>query len=281
MVRAILDGRKTQTRRVAKLDPRMNEGEEGDWSPYGRRGDVLWVKETFWVDRREPNGCVIYAEEPSKHKYRNCGVVEESEHGCTTAFLEGHEFWMRRPSIFMPKWASRITLQILSVRVERLQHISEADARLEGCEPRVSGRTWGGDLIKTYRTGFVYLWNELNERRGQGWLQNPWVWRIEFRPLCHGGQKRVAHSTLSRGVDAHGNERGPHSRRSPEPQGLDGRRVAPVCGDGSERRSLLSRSAERFAGSPSRQQRHGDGEVCACDSLRPAGDGQQLGKEAM
>ena len=79
------------------------------------------------------------------------------------------------PSIFMPRWASRITLEIVSVRVERLQNISEADAFAEG----ISGGDWLGDPVGE----FAKLWNSINLKRGYGWETNCWVWVLEFKRI--------------------------------------------------------------------------------------------------
>jgi hypothetical protein len=224
MVCALIDGRKFQTRRIVKWRPnecyaaeimREPDGKfrgydhAGDvgrpWlfdappCPYGSIGDQLWVKETFWTDRRDPNDVVIYAATPSQHKYRLRGFVE-TESEITTEYLEKHEFWNRRPSIFMWRWASRLTLEIKAVRIERLNDISAEDARKEGLKKltKDDGLTWkygipdrdglpGNDdhgwtwrewcvnPIDAYKT----LWESIN---GEGsWAENPWVWVVEFR----------------------------------------------------------------------------------------------------
>jgi hypothetical protein len=87
------------------------------------------------------------------------------------------EDYVTKPSIFMPRWASRITLEITEVRVERLQEISEEDARAEGVRP-VNEQV---ELLGEYRIGYVKLWDSLNAKRGLGWDKNPWVWAIAFR----------------------------------------------------------------------------------------------------
>ena len=200
MVRAILEGRKTQTRRVIKLPPAPNHlgtwegttvGGEGSYLDKAHTqpapelsaiwhtrtghciaspcqvGNRLWVRETFGVfdDSTLTNRDLsdIYYRADDETKYESDGI------------------W--RPSIFMPRWASRITLEITNVRVERLQEITEKDAKAEGATPANAGQDEHGP-IKTYRTGFVYGWNSINgKRKGCAWSDNPWVWVITFKPL--------------------------------------------------------------------------------------------------
>lgn len=170
MVRAILEGRKTQTRRVAKipLDAKDaffdDECDSHCWSmeengmddphakmlrnPYGERGDRLWVKETWRV--RGGKEYEYQKHQPSVVYRADVGEFDIEE-------------W--RPSIFMPRWASRITLEIEHDRVERLHDITEDDAQAEGCDP--------------FRVAYKILWNSIN---GHGsWHLNPWVWVIEFK----------------------------------------------------------------------------------------------------
>lgn len=184
MVRAILEGRKTQTRRVANLPhgflptgesgrikskhPRMekpgafiqreslNGRKEVDILPsdYGWTGDRLWVKETF----------AVHPEFPAERIYR------ADRGGDYQGAAQGDFKW--KPSIFMKREYSRITLEIVSVRVQRLQDISEDDAKAEGVEPFApdDGR---------YRAGYKDLWESIN---GKGsWAKNPWVWVLEFK----------------------------------------------------------------------------------------------------
>lgn len=195
MVRALLDGSKTQTRRVFKL-PRGHKWDElqggissgniecdkwpGSWHvsefrcPYGQPGDRLWVRETF----SGPHCMEKADEEPAMPPGK---WPMESAIWCWADGEPAHGDWTRpRPSIHMPRWASRITLEIASVRVERLQDISEADALAEGVGPgtvesfaRVAG--------VTRPAGFSYrdLWGSIN---GPGsWDANPFVWVIEFK----------------------------------------------------------------------------------------------------
>ena len=187
MVRAILAGRKTMTRRVVKIatHPQAErvqhfEGLHWDWlrydglrlstfkCPFGKTGDRLWVRETFRLS--DPNDCACY--EPCRCRsgqpmYRADGHYHDMEYK-----------W--KPSIYMPRWSSRITLEVTGVRVERLQDISEEDAQAEGAplELGVLERTILGAKAR-YRSGFVRLWESIN---GPGsWDANPWVWCVSFK----------------------------------------------------------------------------------------------------
>jgi len=219
MVRAILDGTKTQTRRIAKLTDSGRVKEPGgsrNWhpedpnaslaSPYGQPGSLLWVKETWAAQDR---------------KLRTAKPTEIPEHerinyaaDFTADDMDGLGPW--RPSIFMRRWMSRIALEIVSVRVERVQDISEADAVAEGCTPTYShagydittdrvncfivegfvggipkaGDEWQGMKVEhvqphparqigTARDEYRRLWNDINGR--YSWAENPWVWVVKFR----------------------------------------------------------------------------------------------------
>ena len=157
MVRAILDGRKTQTRRVFKDTPEDFDDDLHPfvrWKddrlhraacPYGKAGDQLWVRETFSTDA--DNGEYIFKADGE-------------------AVTGGR--WA--PSIHMPRKASRITLEITAIRVDRLQDISEEDAEAEGCL---------SDGDECGRVRYSILWDEIN---GDGaWEKNQWVWVIEFK----------------------------------------------------------------------------------------------------
>ena len=235
MVRAILDGRKTQTRRVVKPGStqtwmpngvpsavaRWEHRKDGWWSmqvgtperivhcgvemdgghigcircPYGVPGARLWVKETFRV-------------------HGDCGRDKASTSTCTgpddcefAADFNGMELDARewRPSIHMPRWASRITLEVIGVRVERLQEISEADAKAEGIysacihvPPPIHTETryvapgvkmvnaadevdYEAPAHRTAKHAFECLWESIN---GYGsWSVNPWVWVVEFKRI--------------------------------------------------------------------------------------------------
>lgn len=182
MVRAILDGRKTQTRRVLKDQPgerdrafKMDDGSwhqsahDGTWMtplkvPYAA-GDRLWVREAWkphsiYADRRPsdiPPSTIFYA---ADEKYAPSNTP-----------------W--RPSIYMPRWASRLTLTVTDVRVQRLQDISPGDAKAEGVASQLVDHGGVGPE-GSYRDNFRKLWNELNEKRGYGWDVNPWVVAITF-----------------------------------------------------------------------------------------------------
>lgn len=188
MLRAILKGGKTQTRRKApirELNILQHPGDRLIWSvsflkaikgtlashsggkfsdlqarsiiasqfnPYGWPGDLLWVRET-WFDPQMDGGRVLYAADQP----------------------EVHPIHRRRPAIHMPRWASRITLRITDVRVERLQDISEDDARAEG---------WPGPFTETGfpiaspLAWFANVWTNING--SSAWDDNPWVWALSF-----------------------------------------------------------------------------------------------------
>jgi hypothetical protein len=181
MVRAVLSGTKTQTRRVVKLPKHHAWGMDyegqvlyrpddlskiGDFAvdeltcPHGKVGDLLWVREN-WAFHLQSIGSVtdedgpfVYAADAFALQYRLA------------------DKWT--PSIHMPRWASRILLEIVSVRVERLNDLSEADATAEGT-PHSLGHPAGRTAVEN----FEHLWECLN---GDGsWEANPWVWAVEFK----------------------------------------------------------------------------------------------------
>jgi len=165
MVRAILDGRKTQTRRVVKNSP------EGV-CPYGKPGERLWVRET-WATSKSLEHC--------KPSGLASGAPIEYRAGGTNLPSDDSMFdWLRdrgrwRPSIHMPRWASRITPNVTSVRVERVQDISNLGAFAEGTpDLRTHDNDW--DL----RDCYSHLWDSINAKRGFGWDSNPWVWVVGF-----------------------------------------------------------------------------------------------------
>ena len=188
MVQAILNGSKSQTRRVIKLQPpqycdAVEQLDTGTWNfykasdpdfhaylkrklsyPYGRVGDRLWVKETIYkrqdIDEKEnPQKAAHYV----LYKADNPDLA-----------MAWHSYDKATPSIFMPRWASRITLGITGIRVERVQEISEADAKAEGVN-EISLIDRGG-----YYSSFADLWDSINGKK-YPWESNPWVWVISFR----------------------------------------------------------------------------------------------------
>lgn len=232
MVRAILDGRKTQTRRTAGLD-RVNARAD-DWlppsgpcetdgrfvftaergeaeqvrvlCPFGQPGDRLWVRETSYIapvgfverdshcnNLTDPDGnprCVGWAASMDADSVR-CA----REYGVKPT-----------PSIHMPRWASRLTLEVTDVRVERLQDIGRSDVLAEGVTVpadgsapllRITGKHAPYEYMKPgtiergtvritdpedfIRAHFASLWDALNDKRGYGWGTNPWVWVVGFK----------------------------------------------------------------------------------------------------
>lgn len=212
MVKAILEGRKTQTRRVIKpgkylqsqanvygqcsdgsffgLGFRWQEideqdvagnlgaaGENGFHCPYGKPGDRLWVREKFMVYDEEDKIVVYHDDVPNP------------------------EEWRWKPSIHMPRWASRINLVIKDVRVERVQDITQDDAYAEGIECDIwdqcavtrnyetkdqwfqmwdEGQSFYVPTERLDIESFRTLWDSINAKRGYGWDVNPWVWVIDF-----------------------------------------------------------------------------------------------------
>lgn len=186
MVKAILDGRKTMTRRifkdhrrlasdVSKIDLKQWFSEYRDmilsYSPYGQVGDILWVRETFGYNRN--------------------GNIHFKVSVCSPEFDKPADGW--KPSIHMPKAASRIWLQITDIRVERLQDITEEDCMKEGAKIFESfsvkhPSSVGNRLIVFNRTvsSFLSLWISLNGN--DSFIANPWVWVISFKVLSTTGK---------------------------------------------------------------------------------------------
>jgi len=187
MVRSILDGRKTQTRRVIKPAERVALIEEiirvnGEFyfdlldyeviSPYGRAGDQLWVRETwqyYYFGHSGVNAQGI------RYKADNAMLWRTQAKPITD-----HKW---RPSIHMPRWASRIDLLVKDIRVERLQDISEKDAEAEGIHLLGLPPDERYNHPRKHIVAFIELWNMINLNRGYGWEANPWVWVIEFERI--------------------------------------------------------------------------------------------------
>ena len=212
MIRALLDGTKTQTRRVAQVTddsckpgfirplagvtPRRPESHVS-YCPYGGPGDLLWVRETYCIEHeidgntpphsdgrptqinadafagdgehawRQPHYRATDPEPELAYEYGTCAR-------CLAA--EPHAHW--KPSIHMPRWASRLTLEITDVRLQRVHEISEADARAEGAAPAsISPADNGAPYVHAFRG----LWDSINAARGHAWADNPFVWALSFR----------------------------------------------------------------------------------------------------
>lgn len=171
MVRAILEGRKTMTRRVVNPQPaewitksKIELDLLANRCPYGQPGDVLWVRETF----RLPSGYDDATPEEIEAQICPSMVRYLADGDCD---LSGKN----RPSIFMRRCWSRILLEVVSVRVELVREITHADAIREGCRPHPAQES------QSVNGDFERLWDSINAKRGYGWDANPWVWVVEFK----------------------------------------------------------------------------------------------------
>ncbi|ELY2759378.1 hypothetical protein ACU9CU_003589 [Cronobacter sakazakii] len=230
MVRAILDGRKTQTRRIMKPQPEdcprgghwwpcdkhrtmlhveealqnsevIRAGIVGDACPFGDVGDRLWVRET-WSDVNS-EGCpaVAYRADSDTRLLAEIETFRDEDGVLNTADPRLDKYWFAawsgdlfsgtegswRPPIHMPRWASRITLEITGVRVERLQDISRVDAMAEGAPPShpsidAVSRDYGFPDFS--RSWFGQTWQHIYG--AESWQANPWVWVVEFKRIGGG-----------------------------------------------------------------------------------------------
>ena len=250
MVRAILNGTKTQTRRVVKPQPAacspwlppqdvciadrngdamVASGEGHPKSaeylrpmtcPLGKPGERLYVREAFWIehDWDAPEmapaiDCGTNLKEDTWARVAYCATHETDSEGRPVEWFEPDEinderyalpwgcagitphFYSKHPSIHMPRWASRITLEITDVHVERLQEISHDDAELEGISMH-DYITLDGEVKQFYACGdlsgssprsvFADLWDSLNAKK-HPWSSNPWVWVVEFKRIGGAG----------------------------------------------------------------------------------------------
>jgi len=212
MVRAILDDRKTQTRRIIRPqlpegvcdvfywdEPQLPERVKADIGcyfntsgglnfnckcPYGKVGDLLWVRET-WATGKPYDFLSPSKLDPKEVKNRKwLWYLATYDPKIDWPYEELQS--RKRPSIFMPKWAARIWLEITGIRVERVQEISEEDAIAEGINREMlpydaadpeRAYLYDGAAIELFHK----LWNSINAKRGYGWFENPWVWVISFK----------------------------------------------------------------------------------------------------
>lgn len=207
MILAILAGRKTQTRRIVKPQPVQGTSVcmfADDWQwrrkggihstisnkpsgpediandcPYGVAGDLLWVRENFWQAVGSTQSASGEYESYWKH-----GIVEYDDQRTKAGWHNNDQYgkgWMaRRPSIHMPRWASRIMLEVTGVRVERLEDTSDEDCVAEGCAGG-NGSIPNYGFSATPQEHYRHVWESIN---GKGsWNVNPWVWVIEFKRL--------------------------------------------------------------------------------------------------
>lgn len=175
MVRAILGGNKTQTRRIVeeKFYGRAVAAELlAKHCPYGQPGDRIWVRETYRVHGKATDvATLVY-----RASVRNSWTEQTHRVPVDVCNKPVSEKWT--PSIHMPRWASRILLEITDVRVERLHDMSEADAKAEGATP-ATYKIAPPEAV--YRVGFGDIWRSIYGQ--DNWLSNPWVWVIEFKRI--------------------------------------------------------------------------------------------------
>lgn len=212
MIRPLMDGRKIQTRRLIKPQPTLLrkggqvafesdrylwKGEERTWEyivsrcPYGcRRGDQIWVKEGHWLPEACTSQACLYEDGKSlvvtaggSRMYGDDPIKPYVDRGLVTTKAEEENRGRKRSPIFMPRWASRITLEITEVRVQRIQEISEEDVKAEGID-------YDSDLFNAYEPhwdlklvdAFRRLWDSINGKKpGCSWKDNPFVRAISFR----------------------------------------------------------------------------------------------------
>ncbi|MBD3261036.1 MAG: hypothetical protein GF334_05040 [Candidatus Altiarchaeales archaeon] len=210
MVRAILDGRKTQTRRVVKPQAEKYTGDilgqpviypwrNGGYDakpikcPYGKPGEELWVRETFTygydLNDAHPECAVFDFGDPDM-------IFAPGENKETRHYARAWS--QRKPGIYMPRWASRIQLQVKDIKVKRVQDITESDAIAEGLTYLPNAKRWGvwdqtnctidgrarmTEHFESPVDAFAHLWDSINRKRGYGWDKNPWVWVVTFERI--------------------------------------------------------------------------------------------------
>lgn len=196
MVRALLEGRKTQTRRMVKPQPVFDPSSAMPWvdegptpsgagrcgrslrldeCPYGQPGDLLWVRESWAYYGGDE---YLYQKEPGAVQFR---ATHDNDGRVPAWARDGTPFcdnkgW--RPSIHMPCWACRLVLRVKAVRVERVQSIGMADAIAEGMTPTWNGESEPGVACLSEVDQFAALWCKINGE--ESWGSDPWVWVVTF-----------------------------------------------------------------------------------------------------
>lgn len=181
MIHAIMEGRKTQTRRIIKQQPKyashdkvLYKGREltinslDNNCNYGQQGEILWVREGFLLS---PDGCeILYLADLSSEE-----IKEYKSQG-----------WKNKPSIHMPSYKTRMHLQIIKTRAERLNEITQEDAKAEGVAYNTKAQAWRSyysesSFMPSALDSFRTLWKSIHGQ--DSWMDNPWVWVIEFRRI--------------------------------------------------------------------------------------------------
>lgn len=209
MVQAMLEGKKSQTRRIITLREFKSSDTPGyDWTfrdhrclwhdykadrfvrekcPYGTVGDRLWVRESGWID--DEKRFFAYHSTPTLSRCADDprGVfIEVAPEEVSSWSKDDYEKggWKRCPSIHMPRWASRITIEVIEARVQRLQDISDEDILAEGIPENPEGvfPQSIGWLTSWRKSQFQKLWDSLSGKKpGCAWKENPFVWAVSFR----------------------------------------------------------------------------------------------------
>lgn len=199
LIKASLEGIKTETRRVIKPQPYQNEYEPRmlhicrngisrtitknyflDKCKYGKPGDLFYIRETFYEYGNWDEGYCSDGNNDwrgsEKYKY-----LEDKEDMCFLEDYPGAPVWRKKPGIHMPRKAARYWFEITNIRVERLQDITEEGALKDG-----GWKYSNCPYHKAPEKSFRYLWDSINKKRGYAWETNPWVWVITYKKIFEG-----------------------------------------------------------------------------------------------